>query len=290
MDAVQQSTDAAQRPTNEERTDVAPEARATVGGDRETRMITIVVTLASLLAAQTMVWMTGAVVGLLLVTGAIVGGSPPVRHVEQVAPADERPDAPEAPTEPRAERDAGPDGPDGSDDPDGGHDVWTLDGFADFGDVRMTVAGHPGEDWSETHWSGRTVWTDARCRVTAEVMDVDGSGDSGEERSDAAASERLARSLGSVALGGVETRSDPEPATVRLPLPDGRRAVELASVALLPVDADPDGASFVAVSARVSVRDARAVVVALACIDTSIERADPLARELVSRFRLETVD
>jgi hypothetical protein len=284
MDAVQQSTDAAQGSANGDENDGAPEARASVGGDRETRIITIVVALASLLAAQTMVWMTGAVVGLLLLTGVIIGGSPTTRPAEQVAPPDERAASPAVPPEPRAERDAGTDGP------IGGDDFWRLDGFADFGDARMTVTGHPGEEWSETHRSGRTVWTDARCRVAAEVVEVDGSGDPGDETSDAAASERVARSLGSVALGGAPTRSDPEPATVRLPLSDGRRAVELASVALLPVDADPDRASFVVISARASVRDARAVVVALACIDTPIERADPLAGELVSRFRLETVD
>lgn len=169
-------------------------------------------------------------------------------------------------------------------------DVWRLDGFADFSDSRMRVAGGPGGDWTESRLSGRTVWIDDRCRVTAEVVDIGAALGRGAVRdgyTDAEVSEELARSIGAAAFGGAETRSDPHPATTRLPLARGRSAVELATVALVPAEQSTAGASFVVVSARTSVEHGRAVVFALACIDTPASQADALARDLLGRFRLE---
>jgi hypothetical protein len=177
------------------------------------------------------------------------------------------------------------------DDPD---ELWTLDGFADFGDAHLSVTGGPGGGWTPTRLRGHAVWVDDRCRLVADVVDPGGVGAGGVDTSsgvlsDAASSERLARSVGEVMFGSVRTLSDPVPAVIRLPLSGGEGAVELASVTLVPEEPRAHEASFLVVSARASAGSKGAVVFAIACVDTPVSRADGMARDLVDRFRLETL-
>lgn len=250
----------------------------------ETPVLAVVLSLAALWFLQLTVWATGAAVAL----GVIVAGSPVgvVPWTGAVAPDGVEPRRgalPEVAPLPEGDRSPEPaPAPSPTNTDDG---VWRLDGFADFSDARLSVSGEPGAEWSRSTASGHEMWVDGRCRLVSEVVALDGRPSGG---GDAEASETLARSLGDVALGGVDSRSDPLPATVRLPLLRDHRSVELASVTLQPAGAQPGGVSFVAVSARASVDDGRAVVFALACIDTPVSQADALTRNLIARFHLDT--
>lgn len=253
----------------------------------QTSRTVAVASLTALAVVQVALWTTGVIVGIALV----LGGPVLAQRAEGVAPQ-------EVSTGPGDPLRGVPDTPehvpvpaDGEATAPGDDDVWGLDGFADFGDARMRVAGDPGDGWAESRVSGVTTWMDARCRLATEVVgidEVDGDETPAGRGTDAEASERIARSLGRLALGDVETRSDPDPAIVRLPLADGGRAVELASVAQTPAATRDGQASFVVVSARASVEHERVVVLALACIDTPVSRADAMARDLAGRFRLDT--
>jgi hypothetical protein len=285
--------DAAAGPPDQGRGD-GGSGTATVAADRRPALstTTIVLSIAAAVVVQVTVWTAGIVVGLAFLAGVAAPGD---GHAEHPTGPEHIPWGDVVPESQIPEQDVpGPGGADLDDvDRDEAGTDWSLDGFADFDDARLKLTGDPGDEWSSTRLRGQSVWVDARCRLTADIVDVVGTGvENMTDESDAEASEQVARSLADGALGGVATRSDPTPAIVRLPhSEDGRDvdggAVELTSVALVP-DGSDVASSFLVVSVRASAGQDRAIVVALACIDTAPDRADAMTRDLVGRFQLES--